>query len=93
MHNNLTMQQFNYLIMLSPNQIKKILKEKDIKALKSLGQNFLVDEKVLNKIVQTAELDKNDLVIEIGQGLGILTNELSKKCQQLIAIEKYKMLG
>ena len=92
MHNNLTIQQFNNLIMLSPDQIKKILKEKDIKALKSLGQNFLVDEKVLNKIVQTAELGRNDLAIEIGPGLGVLTRELSKKCRQVIAIEKDKKL-
>ena len=79
--------------MLSPDQIKKILKEKDIKTLKSLGQNFLVDEKVLAKIIQTAELGKNDLVIEIGPGLGVLTKELSKKCGQVIAIEKDKKLA
>ncbi|MEA1936522.1 MAG: 16S rRNA (adenine(1518)-N(6)/adenine(1519)-N(6))-dimethyltransferase RsmA [Patescibacteria group bacterium] len=79
--------------MLSQDQIKKILKEKDIKVLKSLGQNFLVDEKVLDKIIQTAELSKNDLVIEIGPGLGVLTRELSKKCGQVIAIEKDKKLA
>ena len=79
--------------MLSSDQIKKILKEKDIKTLKSLGQNFLIDEKVLAKIVQTAELDKNNLVIEIGPGLGVLTKELSEKCGQVIAIEKDKKLA
>ncbi len=79
--------------MLSQEQIKKILKEKDIRTLKSLGQNFLVDENVLAKIVQTAELNKNDLVIEIGPGLGVLTRELSKKCRQVIAIEKDKKLA
>jgi len=83
----------NNMIMLSQSQIKKILKEKDIKVLKSLGQNFLVDEKVLDKIVQAAGLDKNDLVIEIGPGLGVLTKELSGKCKQVIAIEKDKKLA
>ena len=79
--------------MLSQEQIKKILKEKDIRALRSLGQNFLVDKNVLDKIVQTAELNKNDLVVEIGPGLGVLTRELSKKCRQVIAIEKDKKLA
>ncbi len=79
--------------MLSQDQIKKMLKEKDLKVLKSLGQNFLVDKNVLDKIVQTAELNKNDLVIEIGPGLGVLTKELSKKCRQVIAIEKDKKLA
>lgn len=79
--------------MLSQDQIKKIFQEKDIKALKSLGQNFLVDEKVLDKIIQAAELGKNDLIIEIGPGLGVLTRELSKKCRQVIAIEKDKKLA
>jgi len=79
--------------MLSQDQIKKISKEKDFRILKSLGQNFLVDEKVLDKIIQAAELDKNDLVIEIGPGLGVLTKELSKKCKRIIAIEKDKKLA
>lgn len=83
----------NNKIMLSQDQIKKMLKEKDIKILKGLGQNFLIDEKVLDKIIQAAELDENDLVIEIGPGLGVLTKELSKKCQQVVAIEKDKKLS
>ena len=79
--------------MLSQDQIKKILKEKNIRILKSLGQNFLTDENALSKIVQAAELDKNDLVVEIGPGFGVLTKELSKKCQQVIAIEKDRKLA
>ncbi len=75
------------------NELKKALKEKNIKILKSLGQNFLTDENVLNKIIQVAELNKNDLVIEVGPGLGVLTKELSEKCEQVIAIEKDKKLA
>jgi len=75
------------------NELKKILKEKNIKVLKSLGQNFLVDENILNKIIQAAELNKNDMVIEVGPGLGVLTKELSEKCKQVIAIEKDKKLA
>jgi 16S rRNA (adenine1518-N6/adenine1519-N6)-dimethyltransferase len=79
--------------MLSKDQIKKLLKEKDLKALKSLGQNFLVDEKVLSEIIKASELNKNDVVIEIGPGLGTLTNELVKKCGAVIAIEKDKKMA
>ena len=79
--------------MLSEAEIKKILKEKDLKVLKSLGQNFLVDEKVLAEIIQAAELNKNDLVLEIGPGLGTLTNELVKKCGTVVAIEKDKKMA
>ena len=79
--------------MLNKEEIKKILKSKDLKILKSLGQNFLIDENVLGKIVQAAELDKNDVIIEIGPGFGTLTEELSKKCKKVIAIEKDKKLA
>ena len=79
--------------MLSETEIKKILKEKDLKVLKSLGQNFLIDKKVLGEIIQTSELSKNDLVLEIGPGLGTLTNELIKKCGMVVAIEKDKKMA
>ena len=79
--------------MLSKEEIKKILKSEDLKILKSLGQNFLIDENVLGKIVQAAELNKDDVVIEIGPGFGTLTEELSKKCGKVIAIEKDKKLA
>ena len=79
--------------MLFEAEIKKILKEKDLKVLKSLGQNFLIDEKVLAEIIQTSELSKNDLVLEIGPGLGTLTNELVKECRTVVAIEKDKKMA
>jgi 16S rRNA (adenine1518-N6/adenine1519-N6)-dimethyltransferase len=55
---------------------------------KSLGQNFLKDRKVLEKIIQAADLTPDDLVIEIGPGEGVLTEELIKKTKKVIAIEK-----
>ncbi len=79
--------------MLSEAEIKKILKEKDLKVLKSLGQNFLVDEKILAEIIQASELNKNDLALEVGPGLGTLTNELVKKCGTVVAIEKDKKMA
>ena len=54
----------------SPEKIKNILKKNDLTVLKQLGQHFLIDEKVLLKIIKAADLNKDDLVIEIGPGLG-----------------------
>ncbi len=58
------------------------------KPLKSLGQNFLLDESVLHEICSAARLRKKDTVIEIGPGAGILTLCLAKKAKRVIAIEK-----
>jgi len=57
------------------------------RAKKGLGQHFLVDRSVLGKIISAAELVPSDTVIEIGPGLGILTEELLKKAGKVIAIE------
>ena len=57
------------------------------KAKKGLGQHFLVDRSVLEKIISAAELEPTDIVIEVGPGLGILTEELVKKAARVIAIE------
>ena len=59
---------------------------------KSLGQNFLINSGVLDKIVTAAELDKNDTVLEIGPGTGILTEKLAEKTDRVIAIEKDRRL-
>lgn len=59
----------------------------EIKAKKSLGQNFLKDEDVLQRIVEGASLSKEDIVIEIGPGKGALTELLAEKCGKVIAIE------
>ena len=55
---------------------------------KLLGQNFLKDKTVLQKIIEAADLKPNDSVIEIGPGTGILTEELIKHAGKVIAIEK-----
>jgi 16S rRNA (adenine1518-N6/adenine1519-N6)-dimethyltransferase len=59
----------------------------DIKAKKSLGQNFLKDESVLNHIIDISQLTTEDVVIEIGPGQGALTEKLAGKCKKIIAIE------
>lgn len=59
----------------------------EFKHKKSLGQNFLKDDKILNNIVQTIELKGNDLVIEIGPGHGALTQKLQAQNVQLLCYE------
>jgi 16S rRNA (adenine1518-N6/adenine1519-N6)-dimethyltransferase len=58
-----------------------------------LSQNFLVNERVLQRIVETAELKKTDTVLEIGSGTGFLTRELLKKSKKVIGIEKDAVLA
>ena len=54
---------------------------------KKLGQHFLVDERVLGKILQAAQLDPEDTVIEVGPGLGVLTRALAERAGRVIAVE------
>lgn len=73
-------------------ETKFILKKYGITANKSLGQNFLINEEVVTKIIERAEISKEDLVIEIGPGLGTLTKELLEKAGKVIAIELDKRM-
>lgn len=69
-----------------------IMKKYHIKANKSLGQNFLIDENVIQKIIDSSEIEKQDCVIEIGPGLGTLTKELLEKAGKVISIELDKKM-
>ena len=69
------------------NETKYIMKKYSISANKSLGQNFLIDDEVVNNIIESAKISKNDLVIEIGPGLGTLTARLLEKAGKVIAVE------
>ena len=59
---------------------------------KKLGQHFLVDPQVLQRIIKAAELSKDDLVIEIGSGLGVVTAELARHVHHVVAVEVDKEL-
>src|SRR3989344_5496825 len=59
-----------------------------LKAKQSLGQNFLVNAGVIQKILNAAEITNSDLIVEIGPGKGVLTEELRKKANRVIALEK-----
>ena len=69
------------------NTLLEILSEFGINPSKKLGQNFLIDENMLDFIVRTADVTAEDNVIEIGPGLGVLTKKLIETAKQVIAIE------
>ena len=65
----------------------ELVKKYNFKFSKSLGQNFLVDDSVPRDIVAGAEVNKEDLVIEIGPGVGTLTAQLLNTAKRVVAIE------
>ena len=69
-----------------------IMKKYKIRANKALGQNFLINQNVVDKIVESSHITKEDLVIEIGPGLGTLTKELLEKAGKVICIELDKKM-
>jgi len=71
----------------SPKEIRFIKDKFGFKLSKSLGQNFLTDKNIIDKIVDAAEADKDTLVIEIGPGIGVLTRELAEEAGKVVAIE------
>ena len=73
-------------------ETKFILKKYGIRADKSLGQNFLINEDVVNSIVNSSNINKEDLIIEIGPGLGTLTSFLLEKAGKVIAVELDKRM-
>lgn len=69
-----------------------IMNKYNITANKNFGQNFLIDENVVENIVMSSEVNKNDLVIEIGPGLGTLTSLLLEKAGKVICVELDKKM-
>jgi 16S rRNA (adenine1518-N6/adenine1519-N6)-dimethyltransferase len=67
--------------------VQLILKELDIKPTKRLGQNFLVNTKTRDIIISQADVSENDIILEIGPGLGALTEKLAEKAREVYAIE------
>ena len=67
--------------------VRRLLKEFDIQPKKSLGQNFLTDQRTLRRIVDAAELGPEDIVLEIGPGVGTLTRLLAAEAGQVVAVE------
>ncbi|HIE14190.1 TPA: ribosomal RNA small subunit methyltransferase A [Candidatus Bathyarchaeota archaeon] len=69
------------------NEVLKVVRYYGIHPKKRLGQNFLVDSDVLDRLVKCAMLTSKDIVLEIGAGLGFLTEVLAGRCGHVIAVE------
>src|SRR5690348_17891551 len=70
------------------SEMRNLLAREDIQLTKSLGQNFLHDGNQLRRIIDAAELSQSDHVLEIGPGLGPLTELLLQHAGEVLAIEK-----
>lgn len=73
-------------------EAKLILHQLNLKPKKHLGQNFLTDNNILKKIISISEISKNDIILEIGPGLGALTERLVEKAKKVYAVEIDKTL-
>lgn len=74
------------------NKTIKIMKKYNVVANKSFGQNFLIDENIVEGIVEKANINKEDFVIEIGPGLGTLTEYLLRNAGKVLAVELDKKM-
>ena len=76
----------------SPKYVKEIVERYGFKFSKSLGQNFLIDGNVVRSIARSGNIGKDDYVLEIGPGIGTLTEELSLNAKKVLAVEIDKTL-
>ena len=79
-------------VIASPEVTNHILHRFKLRADKKLGQNFLIDEQVVRNIVAAAELGEKDLVLEVGPGIGTLTQGLAESGAEVVAVELDKRL-
>lgn len=76
----------------SPKAMKQILEDNEFSFKKKFGQNFIIDENIINNIIKAADLDKDTLVIEIGPGAGSLTSKLAASAGFVLCYEIDKTL-
>ena len=78
---------------LSSHQVtKEVVQKHNFKFSKSLGQNFLIDTNVIDRILEGARVKEGDYVIEVGPGIGTLTKEMGRSAEKVVAIEIDKTL-
>ena len=68
-------------------ELRRVLFTHGMRPNKSFGQNFLIDRSVLQKIVDAAEIEATDQVLEVGAGTGVLTRELAQRARRVVAVE------
>lgn len=77
----------------SPSQVRQLASEIGVVPSKVLGQNFLIDKNILDILIETAELSSNDQVLEVGGGLGVVTESLLTGAGRVVVIEKDRRLA
>ncbi len=77
----------DYPLSLPPLDVPALLRQFNLRPVKSLGQNFLVDEEALLKVLQAAGITRQDTVLEIGPGLGSITRHLAALSRRVVAVE------
>lgn len=78
--------------VVNPSSTKELLKQFNFRMTKKLGQNFLIDKNILDEIIDGAELSKDDCVLEIGPGMGSMTQKLCESAKKVVAVEIDKNL-
>lgn len=74
--------------------VRKILRDHGIRPLKRLGQSFLEDRNAINKIISISDIREDDVVVEIGAGVGLMTESIAKKARKVVALDiDPKMVG
>jgi len=76
----------------NPQKTIEVLKKYQFNFQKKFGQNFLIDAHVLDKIIRSAEITKDDFVLEIGPGIGTMTQYLAERAREVLAVEIDKNL-
>lgn len=71
----------------APSTIRQIKEQYGFRLTKSLGQNFLTDKNIIDQIIENSFIDEQDLVIEIGPGIGVLTAEAAQRAKKVVAVE------
>jgi 16S rRNA (adenine1518-N6/adenine1519-N6)-dimethyltransferase len=78
---------YNDVDLTNLRELRFLLATHNMRPNKSFGQNFLIDRTVLNTIVEAAEISPHDAILEVGSGTGVLTRELAKYAQRVVAVE------
>ena len=76
----------------NPQETIQVLQKHDFHFQKKFGQNFLIDTTVLDRIISSAEITKEDCVLEIGPGIGTMTQYLAERAGSVVAVEIDKAL-
>ncbi len=71
----------------SPAQLRELLNRHGFRAKKRFGQNFLIDRNIVNKILDSADIHEDDPVLEIGSGVGVLTQPIAERGAKVVAVE------